>query len=940
MTAEREDPRRHPGPAAGKRETGSLERGTVVGRYVVLHRVAIGGMGVIYAAYDPELDRKVALKLLRPEREGAGARSRLLREAQALGRLSHPNVLSVHDVGTFGDQVFLALEFVEGESLAAWLRRTESAWPEILQIFLDAGRGLAAAHRAGLVHRDFKPDNVLLGDDGRTRVLDFGTARTSAPGGAGLDLGLQTPEGPEGFAGSPSPSPSPLSPSPLSPSPLSSPVTEEGALVGTLPYMAPELPRDPAHADARSDQFSFCVALYEAVYGEHPFAEAGDSPLHLIDRMLQGRLKPAPRRSRVPGWLREALVRGLSVDPEDRHPSMEALLADLERSPGRGRGILAAAAVLVALGLGVLWLQGDPRALAAAQACEASGSDVSQVWNEQMQGEIAAAFGATGSAFASAAWRGVDATLSQFVSQWREQHADACRATHLRGQQSAELLDQRMLCLDRRLSELRALTDLFRDPDFQVVEEAVAAAQSLPSPEQCGDVEALLGTPRPPRDPEARRALAAAQEELARAQALAAAGKHEEALGPAGRAAEQARALERPRLLGEALALTGEMHRWLGNESEGANVLVEALWAAEAGEDDRTAALAASQLVWLLGVDQKLFRRAHYWVRMGEAKLDRAVGDRDLLRADLLDAEGVLLRVEGRLEESLDRHRRALTLRRSSPEHSELHWAKTADYLAATLGSMGRHQEALVQLEGALDVRRRDLGPEHPLLAGTHNNLGIQLRNLGRLEGALEHQQRAREIFEVALGPSHRFTIFALNNLGNTLKDLGRPAEAAEQLGQALSTVQGSAGEGEPDPSLLSLTLVNLAGVHQQEGEHGMAIPLLQKALELDREALGERHPYVAEDLHELALSLLQAGRAEEAVPRLEEALSIREEAGGDPAKLAATRLLLARALERSGGALDRARQLARSARDHYLGEAEHFADELEQAEAWLRDHG
>src|SRR3954453_18295126 len=167
------------GPQPPRQPGEPLPRGSAVGRYVVLERIGSGGMGVVYAAYDPELDRKVALKLLRPDRAGAvgEAALRLQREAQAIARLSDPHVVAVYDAGTLGEQVFVAMEFVEGRTLREWLKAEPRSWSEILKAFLAAGRGLAAAHDAGLVHRDFKPDNVLLGGDGRVKVADFGLAR-------------------------------------------------------------------------------------------------------------------------------------------------------------------------------------------------------------------------------------------------------------------------------------------------------------------------------------------------------------------------------------------------------------------------------------------------------------------------------------------------------------------------------------------------------------------------------------------------------------------------------------------------------------------------------------------------------------------------------------------------------------------------------------------
>jgi eukaryotic-like serine/threonine-protein kinase len=281
-----------------------LERGDVLGRYFILDRLGSGGMGIVYAAYDPELDRKVAIKLLRPGRAGAEAGARLLREAQAMARLSHPNVLAVHDVGTFGDQVFVAMELVDGADLRQWLAASPRSEREVLDVFLKAGRGLAAAHAAGLVHLDFKPANVLVGRDGRVRVADFGLAQ--AEGG------------------------------------------EESGGAGTRGYMAPEqLTSQPV--DARTDQFSFCVSLYEALYGARPFAPDSFE------------VEDSPPGSRVPIRLRRLLLRGLAPDPAGRFASMDDLLAALENDPRPVRRRWAMTLALTAvvgsalLGLGWIW---------------------------------------------------------------------------------------------------------------------------------------------------------------------------------------------------------------------------------------------------------------------------------------------------------------------------------------------------------------------------------------------------------------------------------------------------------------------------------------------------------------------------------------------------------------------------------------------------------
>ncbi len=301
----------------------SLVRGARLGRYTILEQLGQGGMGVVYTAYDPELDRRVAIKLVRTA--GAESSARLLREAQALARLSHPNVVGVFDVGTFGEAVFVAMEHVDGVTLSAWLRDDRER-AQVVAMFTAAGRGLAAAHAAGLIHRDFKPDNVLVGKDGRPRVVDFGLARAAETVPAPLE-GTVPPTAAVGD------------------------LTATGAIMGTPAYMAPEqflgVP-----ADARTDQFSFFVALYEALYGQRPFE--GETFASLSMNVSQGKVRPAPARTSVPQKLRAVLLRGLRPSPDARHPSMEAVLRalapfDLTAGQSRRNVILWTAGVSVAL---------------------------------------------------------------------------------------------------------------------------------------------------------------------------------------------------------------------------------------------------------------------------------------------------------------------------------------------------------------------------------------------------------------------------------------------------------------------------------------------------------------------------------------------------------------------------------------------------------------
>lgn len=304
-----------------------LQPGQHIGRYSVLSRAGSGAMSVVYEAYDPNLDRSIAIKLLRTDTVGSAASTRvarLLLEARTLARLSHENVVVVHEVGTHGHQVFIAMEFVRGHTLTQWLAETPGSQHEIIDVFLAAGRGLCAAHDAGLVHRDVKPDNVLVGADGRVRVTDFGLAM--------VDPGL---------VNSPSES-------------TSIRITRTGMCVGTPAYMAPE--QWDGEGSALSDQFSFCVALFEACSGQRPFA--GETIVQLLLNVKAGQIEGSVSQA----WLQRVLARGLAVDPSKRFPSMKALLTALEKGNSRRSKKLVASLALgvatVAV-LGVLALRPD-----------------------------------------------------------------------------------------------------------------------------------------------------------------------------------------------------------------------------------------------------------------------------------------------------------------------------------------------------------------------------------------------------------------------------------------------------------------------------------------------------------------------------------------------------------------------------------------------------
>jgi hypothetical protein len=412
--AERDQPR---GPAPDQ----EFARGSSIGRYVVLGIAGYGGMGVVYHAYDPELHREVAIKLLRADRRrgknSATAEERLRREAQAMARVSHPNVLPVYDVGTAAGRVFVAMEYCSVPTLSEWLD-TPRTWREVIDVFVAAGRGLAAAHAVGILHRDFKPHNVFVGDDGRVRVTDFGLARVLG--------GPMTGEDTESESG-------------VMVEPGDSQLTLAGSVVGTPRYMAPEQHLGRT-LDARTDQFSFCVALYEALYKVIAYGPGNID--EIAARKLHGEVHAPESEKHAPRWVKRVLARGLEGEPSKRWSGMEELLAALEhrrRSGARRRIAIVAGAAALAGVAAVAWI-------GAERPCRDAARKLDGVWDDDRREQVAAGIDATGVAFAGDTRERVVPVLDAWAEGWISAHTDACEATKVHGEQSEELLDLRIAC--------------------------------------------------------------------------------------------------------------------------------------------------------------------------------------------------------------------------------------------------------------------------------------------------------------------------------------------------------------------------------------------------------------------------------------------------------------------------------------------------------------
>lgn len=887
-----------------------LRRGDSLGRYLILGRLGAGGMGVVYTAFDPELDRKVAVKLLHGDRARRGS-ARLQREARALARLQHPNVIAVHDVGTIDGRVFVAMEYVDGETLTAHLDRVAPDWRVTLALFEQAGRGLAAAHAAGLVHRDFKPENVLVGRDGRVRVLDFGLARATSEGGDG--------EG-DGMSGPLTDSRADL---------LATPLTRAGTVVGTPAYMAPEQ-LDGTPADARSDQFGFAVALWEGLYRRPPFA--GERLAERLAAQRAGALDPPPEGSRVPRRLRAVLERALALDPAARYADMEALLAALADDPDARRrrrrlrlagGGAAVAVALAAVG-GSLWRD--------ARLCRGAERRFTGVWDATVRQEIERAFLASGFPFAESSWKATERALDGWRSAWTSGWSEACEATHGRGEQSAALLDLRMGCLDARLENFEAFAALLPAADAALVERAPQAVAALPGVAACADREALLSRVPPPEGEAAMRRVEATRRAVAGVRALRLAGKFAAGEEAAARLAPAVDFESYRPLRAEFLLERADLATRLGDLAAAEAHVERSVREALAGRDPVLAAEAAGAATHIVGVRGARHAEGRRWADLGFALLEGAGGDERveaIVRGhlgNLLNATGDRRGAAAELEKALALQERALGA--EAPEVG-----RTLNNLGNAYYLSGDLTRALPTYQRSLAVKEATVGREHPDLTSSLNNLALVLSDLERFDEALAHLERALGLLERVFGPDHPSVALELGNLAAIHIDLGRHAEALLEARRALEISRRGLGEQHPD---LAYPINNIGNALLGLGRLEEAQAAFRQAIALREAAFGRGHPELAFPLVGLGRAMLEAGRPEAALAPLRRALEIREREQVDAPQLAEARFHLGRALGASGGSRGEAERLVRTAREGLIAAGGRPARLLAEVEAWL----
>ena len=845
-----------------------LSPGARLGRYVVRELVGAGAMGVVYAADDPELGRKVALKLLRPSGsshasgfDAGSARERLLREARALASLSHPNVIAIHDVGSLGEAIFIAMEFAEGGTLRDWLLLRKRTPAEVLAVFLFGGKGLSAAHQAGLVHRDFKPDNVLVSSDGRVRVTDFGLARSEA---LSLDGGARREPGPasdRAAAREEAQAPALL--------------TRTGVILGTPAYMAPEQLGDPGAASALSDQFSFCVALWEALHGERPFA--GESAALLAEACARGELRSAPRGSRVPARLRRVLRRGLHADPKQRFPSMTALLAELDpRRPRRAAAVLVTVIALASAGAGLGWVR--PRLV-----CASSGEEIRAAFGPAEQAAAKAAFASSKRASASFASGQVEVRLQRYLDALAGATVSLCEARARRGDLDGALA-LRAGCLAQRRSEAAAVAQLFVTADALVVDAADAALSGLQPLETCADARGLQPQSPPPETAAGRAELSRLSNELARARALAFAAQSERGLAIARPAVLAAHALGNASLEARLLLVRGKLEIQARLYPAAEETLVQAAALAAEAHDDGTAADAFLLLSRSVGFFMGRGAEGLRYARLAEAVIHRLGSPPDRVAV--------------------------LWLRRCVLDWND-----------------GRPELAITECEKARQSRAPSSEPDLSLEASAEEGVANSLLDLGRDEEALAGHRRVAELRLALLGPDHPGYLGSLTNVADDLSVLQRPREATAIFSQILATADGQQDGWVHHRAAAAL---------RESGDFAAALDLDRRSLALIEKIYGSEGEPLAWPLCGEGLDLLGLGRPADALAPLERAEALRRKLNPPEPE---SRFALARALHQSHGDPARVDRLAAEARALYAQLAPrggHHRRALEEIDAWL----
>jgi serine/threonine protein kinase len=802
-----------------------LTAGARIDRFEIVSLLGRGGMGAVYEARDPGLGRRVALKVIaEPERHLS---MRLLREAQALAQLQHPNVVAVHEVGTDGDEVFIAMELVDGTSLDKVSPRP-ATWREVVDLFVQAGHGLVAAHDQGLVHRDVKPANMFVGRDGRVRVGDFGLARRAhadAPAASGAAAGRDDPSTATTVdAGAAATVARPDVPAEHI---IDASLTHEGAVLGTPKYMAPEQLAG-GRATPLSDQYSFCVALEELL----PDGE-------------------------VPRWLSRAIERGRARDPARRHPSLHALVELLEETPRRRRRRAAvagafAATAAIAAGFAVVANRDT-----GAPACSNGPARMIGVWDAEHRAAIDRAFAATNVPYAAGTFARVANALDRRRDEWLTMYREACEATEIHRTQSPEMLDRRMACLDEQRVELVAFVDRLAAIDGSAVDDADTAVAKIGRVARCADIDALARGVPAPTDPADRARYDALLAEIARLRAGVHVGDWQTTPDDAARVAAEADARGWKRIAASAKYYEGQALAKRGASPGARTALEAAARSAADAEDDYTAMQAWVLLVPML-IEAGDFPAARALLTAADAAVRRG-GNPPEHRVSLMQSEGWIEAMSGNFRGAKTIFVDAVAkLEAEAPDAHDTMIQAIAN-LATIETQLGDHADAIAHRRRVLALAIERYGAMHPTTAEATAELGQAIEASGDLAGARAVLVDAVAAMEKLFGPDSTRVATALQTLANAQDD---SANALPYIERAVAIHMAS------DTAGLGRALIGLAQTQIEVGDNAAARATAEKALSVIEKRLGtENLEYAAaESAYGMAVGCAAKKRLDHAV--------------------------------------------------------------------------
>ena len=802
------------------------EEPRTIGRYEVEGELGSGAMGKVFRAHDPRLKRPVAIKVLLAGMASEEMTDRFLREAQALARLTHPNVVQVFEVGLHNKERFIAMELIDGGTLQQWLVARDRSIEEIVDLFVELAGGLQAAHDAGVLHRDFKPANVLVGSDGRARITDFGLAAA--------ERSMDSPRPPlEGTA---------------SVDRLSGTLTRDGNVVGTPAYMSPEQ-FEGRTLDARADQFAFCVTLFEALFGVRPYRAKSVPELSRL--VCEGELR-RPEGVDLPARLDAVLVRGLAADRSQRYPSMAALAKALR---GAKRGATPGLAGLAALG-GIAAVSLIALAAWPTSPCGGAHTLVEQTWGRTQRAAVTEGLTRSGVAAPQerAAW--VNAQLGAFFERWVSVRDDSCRAT-----EDEPRRDAAFACLRRQRATAGSAIDLLRTGEEEQVKGGLYAIARLDDPQECGREGTLAPAPEIAEEAALLRA------HLERVKSVALVRRSAAIRDAADEIVQKAEALGYSPLLAEALLLRATLTQETSAELE-AEVMLERAYAlaSEAGAAGLELR-AATALVESVGTSGRRFEEAERWLRTARAVASRA--PQDAWRTDM--AEARLRRVQHRLDEAVELDRAALAKAEPLLGNGHIYVARARTNLAMDLASSQQREEAETQLDRVLAELEPAFGRDHPVLTDAYYARAQLRRAAGDLDGAVKSMRASAEVSGALTGQLTLQRADRLQALGAITAQSGRYDEALEHFERVLDYYERALAPDDPRTGLL---LGNLALAYRFLGKHAQARAYAERAVVVSESGQGDTAPLAA-SLSLLADVLFAAGEYETAVERCRRALAL-----------------------------------------------------------------